>query len=518
MTSPHDPAPAGPAPEPDPERPGGGGRTLRERIGRVAAASAAAVVFGQLVSLVQTVALARLLSPTEVGWFAAGSVLTAFASNVVEGGLRAGLVQREDRLDDAAETVFRATIVSGFLTMLLALGIAPLVALVFDSRTAGLVAASMAGGVFLFAFTNVPEALLQREFSVRRRLVVGPAVAVSFAVVSVTLAALGLGVWSMVIGSYASTLTWVATLWWICDWRPGRGRASLPMYRELVHFGFPLALGLFAEQTEKGVQAGVTGHVLGASGLGLFRYGERIAQIPVGALVEVSSVALFPAFSRIADDADRFRQSYLRALGLVVTAAAGVTALLVAIGEPLVVLVLGEQWRGAGVVLVAMAGLGLGKAFTTVSEEAIKGAGRTSLLNWYTLTEFTLTIALLLALVGPLGLVGVGLSVSVTALLVGLTVMTLARPVVGVRWRDLAATTLPAIVAAAGAGDVTHLLETELLRAETHSVLLGLALLALAGLVMLTSYVVLLRVLAPRAYRAASDVALTVLRRLRPRP
>ncbi len=81
--------------------------------------------------------------------------------------------------------------------MLLALGIAPLVALVFDSRTAGLVAASMAGGVFLFAFTNVPEALLQREFSVRRRLVVGPAVAVSFAVVSVTLAALGLacGAW-----------------------------------------------------------------------------------------------------------------------------------------------------------------------------------------------------------------------------------------------------------------------------------------------------------------------------------
>ncbi len=45
----------------------------------------------------------------------------------------------------------------------------------------------------------------------------------------------------MVIGSYASTLTWVATLWWICDWRPGRGRASLPMYRELVRFGFPLA-------------------------------------------------------------------------------------------------------------------------------------------------------------------------------------------------------------------------------------------------------------------------------------
>jgi hypothetical protein len=38
---------------------------------------------------------------------------------------------------------------------------------------------------------NVPESVLQREFSVKRRLIVGPAINVSYAVVAVGLAALG---------------------------------------------------------------------------------------------------------------------------------------------------------------------------------------------------------------------------------------------------------------------------------------------------------------------------------------
>ena len=61
----------------------------------MAAASAAALVLGELITLVQTVALARLLTPAQVGLFVAGGVLTTFVGNFVEGGLRSGLVHRD---------------------------------------------------------------------------------------------------------------------------------------------------------------------------------------------------------------------------------------------------------------------------------------------------------------------------------------------------------------------------------------------------------------------------------------
>lgn len=69
---------------------GPSGRSLMSSIGRVAGASTVALLFCELVSLAQTVALARLLTPAEIGIFVAGTVLTTFFGTFVEGGLRSG--------------------------------------------------------------------------------------------------------------------------------------------------------------------------------------------------------------------------------------------------------------------------------------------------------------------------------------------------------------------------------------------------------------------------------------------
>jgi PST family polysaccharide transporter len=315
-------------------------------------------------------------------------------------------------------------------------------------------------------------------------------------VVAVATAALGLGVWSMVLGSYASSVAWVLALWWICDWRPWRGRPSYRLWRELAHFGFPLVLNMVGDRTQKAVQAVVTGAVLGAGDLGLQRYGERIARIPVMGLVEASSISLFPAFTRLAGEPRRFQVGYLRALRLTTAGAAAAAAMLVAAGQPLVVIVLGERWRGAGTVVVAMAGLALGKSLITVGEEAIKGAGRTRLLHWYTLTETTLAVVLLLLLVPPVRLLGVGLSISLTAVVVGVVVAALAAPVVGVSGRQTLSAAAPAVVSAVVAGAVATSLEHLVLHSDRHGTW-GLATVALDGIVFLAVYAVLLRTTSP---------------------
>lgn len=472
-----------------------------------------ALLFSELIALGQTVALARLLSPAEVGLFVAGGVLTTFVTNFVEGGLRSGLIHRDGDLDDAAATVFWATLGTGAAMSVLALAAAPLVGHVFDSRTAGLVAAAMSGGLLLYALTNVPEALLQREFSVRRRLIVGPAVSATFAAVSVTAAALGLGVWSMVVGSYASSVVWVLTLWWICDWRPRRGRPSFPIWRQLARFGFPLVLGMIGDRAQKSVEAVVTGKVLGAGDLGLLRYAERIGRIPVMVLVETGSVSLFPAFTRLARERGRFQAAYLQALRLSVAVAAAMTALIVAVGIPLVVVVLGEEWRGAGEALVAMAGLGLGKSMMIVGEEAIKGAGRTRLLNRFTVAETLLSVVLLLALIGPLGLVGVGLSISLTALVLGVVVTGTAAPVVGVTWRQTSRAAVPAMVAALLGYVLVAVPARFALRAGDGGPW-ALASIAAVCVVFLALYGVGLRFLAPATFRDLTALAAAVRRRI----
>jgi len=498
--------------------PGADGRSLQRRIGSVASASAVALVFGEVITLGQTIALARLLSPAEVGLFTAGTVLTAFLGNFVEGGLRSGLVHRRDGVAIAAETVFWATMIAGLLMGAAALALSPVVGLVFHSRTAALIAAATSGVLFLFSFTNVPEALLQRNFSVRRRLIVGPTVGLSYAVVAVFTAAIGWGVWSLVAGMYASYLAWVAALWLITDWRPGRARPSIHVWRELSRYGLPLVLGMLGARIQSIAETTIIGRGLSGAALGQYRYGQRISAIPGRAIIEVGAIALFPAFSRVGADPERLHTAYLRAIRWATIGAAALSGLMVALGVPAAEIVLGSSWRAAGVVVMAMAGLGLGKALISVSEEAIKGRGRTGLLNWYTLTEVTLGIVLLVVLVKPLGLVGVGLAVSLTALLVGVTCVGLARTVIGFSIREVCAAVLPQLPCAAVATAACWATEHLLFRSESRPIAAGVLLICCDVAIFGLTYLGTLRLAMPSTTRQLVRTVADISRRARSLP
>jgi O-antigen/teichoic acid export membrane protein len=262
----------------------------------------------------------------------------------------------------------------------------------------------------------------------------------------------------MVIGWYASESVLVVSVWAICGWRPGRGTPSFKLWRELARYGFPLVLGMVG------------------SG--------------------------FPTFSRLAKDRARLEAAYTEALRWAMVGGAAMSALLIAVGESAVVVAFGEQWRGAGVAVTAMAGLGIGKAFTCVSEEVIKGCGRTALLNWYTLVEVTVGIGLLLVLVWPFGLVGVGLAISFTAIIVGIFNLRLARAVVDVSPGRILAAVLPPIPCALTALAVVWPLEHILLRSDTRPLAPAIGLLAVDGIAFVIVFLVTLWVAAPSSVGA----------------
>jgi PST family polysaccharide transporter len=462
----------------------------------MARASALAQVFGEFVSFVQTIALARLLTPTDIGIFAAGTVLTTLFTNFVEGGLRAGLVQRQGDTANADETVFWVTLMAGAAASLGSLAAAPVIGIAFNSRAAGLVAAATAGVLLIHSLTNVPESVLQRELSVKRRLIVGPAITVSYAVVAVILAALGWGVWSLVAGTYASYIAWVVSLWMITSWRPGRGHASFAMWRELARFGFPLLLGSIGFRLRTAGEALVVGRGLSTGALGFFRYGQRIARIPQSGIIEVGATTLFPAFSRIVGDRERFAAAYLRALHWSMVGGAAGTGLMIAAGEPAVVVLFGEKWRGAGVALVAMSGLNIGTAMSCAPQDAIKAYGRTRLINWFTLADLFLGLAFLLVLIRPFGFVGASLYISLTSVVTAAIMVGLAQLVVTVSLRRVLrvlATPIPGLLVATVA---TWWLEHDLLRSDTRGLILGVALLAVDALVFCLLYLVVLTVFA----------------------
>ena len=469
------------------------GATLR----RGAAISGFALGMVQTISLLSTLLLARLLTPEEVGVYAAGTVLSGFLVMFAEGGLRAALIQRQGDVEDATATVFWVTAVTGAGMSLVALAVSPLVGWLFDNPLAAEIAAITAGMLLMHGLTNVPDGLLQRGFNFKRKLIVDPARSIAFGAVTIALAASGFGVWSLVIGNYASMAVWLIGTWALAPWRPGRsGRPSLRLWRQLARFAYPLLIQTVVWQIREAGQTALVGRFLGEATLGHFRYGRRVGVLPATLVQQMGGYVLFPAFSRMADDPQRRRRAFLRALRWIWFGAAPLAALIVALGEPAIVVLMGERWRQAGVFLVAMAGYGAAIGLKSAAGEMIKGTGRSQLLNYTSATQLVLGLGLVVAAL-PFGLFGVGLAISATEMVLAAILLGLARTVVDVSLRELAGALVPPLVGAlaglAAIGPLEHLL----VHSDQRPVVLGLALLAAQSLAFAAVYLATMRLVAP---------------------
>jgi PST family polysaccharide transporter len=175
--------------------------------------------------------LARLAAPEVFGVFAAGSIFLGAGSILIESGMLAALVHRDDRLEEAAHTAFVATLIGGTLLSLAALGLSPVVGVVFSSVHVGAVAAALSGTLLLEGASVVPNALLQRRFSFLRRVVVDPIGVVLFGATAIAALAFGMGVWGLVLASYVSLAGQLVAAWRASRFRPQPRRFSFRLWR-----------------------------------------------------------------------------------------------------------------------------------------------------------------------------------------------------------------------------------------------------------------------------------------------
>jgi len=299
----------------------------------------------------------------------------------------------------------------------------------------------------------------------------------------------------------------------MAKWRPFQRRSSLRISRELATFAWPLVLDELGARGSETIQQVLVGRVLGTAALGQFRYAYRFAWTPALAILRAFSHVLYPAFARIADDRNRFREAYLRALGWIWFAALPVGALMVVFSEPVLVLLVGEEWRPAGAATAALAGVGLGVALGAVSTVAIKGAGRPSLLNWLTALNLGLGFGLVVLLL-PFGLVGVGIAVSVTSLAVGCLSVGLARSALSASFREIVSCLAPSTVSALLAFAVIFPLDHFVIRSYEDDALTGLPSIIGGCLLFTFVYLCVLRRVSPTRFRSVRDIAHRTLARI----
>jgi PST family polysaccharide transporter len=452
----------------------------------------------QILTLATYLVLARLVSPTEFGLFTAGLVMVGLARLYTESGMLAAVVYWRDRLEEAAATAFVATFVSGVLIGLLMLALAPAIGWFFHDSTVTGIAAAAAGLALLRTIAIVPDALLQRQFSFLRRMVVEPGSVLAFGVVGIVLTANGLGVWGLVIAQYASFLVAALLSWGLISWRPQLRLASFAMWRELISYGRHTIAAATVIRVGEEIPVLILGRFTGAATLGQLRYGRRIASLPLAMIMAAASYVLFPAFARIATERERFQASVLRALRWMAILAVGGGLIMIPLGKPLTSLAFGDVWAQAGEAVMALGVYTAARGISSLIVEALKAHGRPEIVTRMNVIELVVGTIAMLALL-PFGLVGVCVGISIGSILRTAYALRSAHAVMGLPRRNLLVAIRPPVVAALAMVAVLLPLDLLVLHAGDRATVPGLLILAFEAVLGVAIYGGLLHLLIPGA-------------------
>ena len=499
-------------PEAEPAEVGALGRIVL----RGAAFGSAGYGLEQALTIAAAIALAHLVTPKEFGIYGSATILLGYAHMFADSGLQSAVIQRRDRVLDAASTAFGANAVSGVALALLALALAPVLGLFFHDQTIAWVAAAMSLTVALNSLMLVPDALLQRNFSFARRLFVSPSSVLVYGVLATVLCALGLGVWGLVLGRYGGIVVELVVIWALVRWRPRVSAMSIGMWRSLAQYGRHIFAASFLTQSQTSVVTALLGRFVGIDAIGQLRYSTTVVSLPFSTWTVSSSYVVFPAFARIAHESERFKSAFLRTLRWAGITTLPASAILLPLGPSLVVCLLGNQWRAAGYAVMGLVGRPIAATLSSVLSEGVKGSGRPEVLSRTALVASGATILFTVAFL-PLGIVGVAGATSFASLLTAAFMTRIALPVLEIDRMSIVRTLRPPFLAASTMIAVLFPLEWLVVHADRHGPLVGMSLLAGETAVGAVVYLGALRALDREAVDTLGRGARTLVARARRR-
>ncbi len=313
-----------------------------------------AYFLGKLIVLITTAILARLLAKGDFGLVAVAVVAINYLSVLKDLGLGVALIQRKGDMQEAANTVFTINLFLGLALSALVIPLAPFVAAYFHDPQVTSVLRWMGISFIINALGSVHTNWLVRDLDYRRKLVPELGGALTKGVISIGMAYMGYGVWSLVFGQIAGAVVSVILVWIILPWRP-RFTLDRNVAGSLMKFGASVTLIDILTQITDNIDYVIVGRFFGLVPLSIYTLAYRLPEMLLIGNLWVMGGVVFPAFSSIQDRPEDLRRGFLASVRVVELFAVPICLGLLIAADPIVRVVFGDQWLDAIPVLRVLA-------------------------------------------------------------------------------------------------------------------------------------------------------------------
>lgn len=298
----------------------------------------------QGVLFVASIVLARILTPADFGITSAARFFVTLASRLTQLGLNASLVRMKEIRPEHASSVFVANLAAGLLAFVSLYLAAPLVGRFFGSADVGQVLPVTAAVFLITPFGSVAAAMLNRHLRYRSTTLIQVLDGVAGTILSLLLAILGFGYWSLVYGALAGTLLSTTAKVIASPWRVSL-RFSMKALRDTLGFGLGFQAKSLLYFGTRNLDNLVVGRLLGVTSLGFYDKAYGLMRQLTDRMA--FDAALMRIFAILRDEPDRLRTALLKGIQATTLVTFPILCFSAAAAEPLIVVIFGSQWAPA---------------------------------------------------------------------------------------------------------------------------------------------------------------------------
>jgi PST family polysaccharide transporter/lipopolysaccharide exporter len=432
-----------------------GGRT--EQIVKSAVWLLSQNIVGRGLQLATLIVLGRLIGPSEIGLMGIALLSLAAINKFTKIGLNSALVQQvEENVDQYLDTTWMLEIGRGVLIgggLFLA---APLIASVFNEPRATDVIRVISLSPIFIGLRNPGVVYFQKDLDFHKYFVYNIGIQVIQAGVAIGYVLVSPTVWAYVFGFVVADFSQMVLSYVLHGYRPwprfDRSAAS-----ELVNYGKWITGSSILHFLYSEGDDAVVGWMVSPAALAFYRYGYRFSNAPATELGQVVASVMFPAFSKVQEDAEKLRNTYLQALKMTsfitFPAAFGIAV----VAPTFVHAFLGDDWTQMILPMQILAFYGLMSSIGQTYGPLWKAVGRPDYVTKLSAVHVAILAVLVIPVTSEWGMVGTAALVTGVYFFPMLPVnVYIMAKTLEIRWTKMAAELVYPLVASVIMGAIVY--------------------------------------------------------------
>lgn len=312
----------------------------------------------KIVEFITQLILARLLLPKDFGLIAIVMIFIAFGRAISTAGLQQALIQKKeiDIIDECS--VFYFNIFVGAICTTIIFLSSGIISSYYDEKSLDIIIKIISFWFILNSLNVIQDAILSRQLNFKLKFQANLLSVFFASIISISLALIGFGVFSLVVQIMLTQLFKSIILWRLSTWRP-KIIFNWIKLKSLLSFGLPVLISSIFTGFRINIFSIIIGKSYSTAQLGFYSRANQLQNITSKTFTTSLQNVLFPVFSKVQDDIILLKKGLKKSLKYLFCLLTPLMIFFIINAEEIIIVLLTDKWISSAPYLRLLSFLGI---------------------------------------------------------------------------------------------------------------------------------------------------------------